>query len=235
MLIARRLVIAWIVCGLALLVGAGATTAMAISPVASSAAHTYDGASTPASGELTSHFAKPRRIEQQLQGLAGRISLGPGPDHAYDAPRHDAHDAHDGDPNSVVSRFTRPPLPRTDVGDRAKPVSLSPDFLAAETGRADRVVIGKIADITGRDALGPGERTLLNQLPDQGGEAANWAQNERVLLKEMKAGNPIRDATVDPSTGELTNNTGFLALERGLLEREGWAYQPGSQQWIPRN
>ncbi len=66
-----------------------------------------------------------------------------------------------------------------------------------------------MADITAEGAIGPGERTLLSQLPDQGSVEANWAQNERVLLQEMKTGNPIRDATVD-AAGSPTNNTGLF-------------------------
>jgi len=107
--------------------------------------------------------------------------------------------------------------------------SLLPDAL----GAVDRVVIGKMADITADGAIGPGERTLLDQLPDQGNEAANWAQNERVVLQELKTGNPIRDASVDPETGELANNTGFLARERALLIQKGWSYSPATHLWSP--
>lgn len=88
-----------------------------------------------------------------------------------------------------------------------------------------------MADITAPGALGPGERTLLSQLPDLGSEDANWAQNERVLLQEMQSGNPIRDATIDPETGALVNNTGFLARERAVLESNGWTYNSASHLW----
>jgi hypothetical protein len=96
----------------------------------------------------------------------------------------------------------------------------------------DQVVFGKIADLAD-EPLAPGERTLLDQLPDQGSEAESWAQNERVLLQEMKSGNPIRDALVDPVTGALENNTGFLTMEREVLEREGWNYGPSTHVWSP--
>jgi hypothetical protein len=96
---------------------------------------------------------------------------------------------------------------------------------------ADRVVIGKLADLT-PDALRPGERTLLPQLPKLSTDEAQWAQNERVLLQEMKSGNPIRDASVD-EYGNLANNAGYLSRERGVLVREGWAYDPGTQLWSP--
>ena len=60
--------------------------------------------------------------------------------------------------------------------------------------------------------LRPGERTLLDRLtPDLGSPQANWARNAGVLREEMGSGAPIRDATVDPVSGELINNTGFLA------------------------
>lgn len=54
----------------------------------------------------------------------------------------------------------------------------------AAEGGVNRVVIGKVADLTAEDALGPGERTLLDQLPDLGSPAANWAQNSGVLRQE---------------------------------------------------
>jgi RHS repeat-associated protein len=103
---------------------------------------------------------------------------------------------------------------------------------AAAEGVTDRVVIGKMADITAEGALGPGERTLLDQLPRLSTEGEQWAQNERVLLQEMKSGNPIRDLTVD-EFGNPVNNTGYLFWERATLLREGWTYGPGTQLWSP--
>lgn len=105
-------------------------------------------------------------------------------------------------------------------------------LLEAAGGVADRVVIGKMADITADGALGPGERTLLDQLPKLSTEEAQWAQNERILLQEMKSGNPIRDATVD-EFGNPTNNTGYLERERVTFRREGWTYDPGTHLWSP--
>ena len=100
------------------------------------------------------------------------------------------------------------------------------------TGDANAtVVIGKMADITAPDAIGASERTLLSQLPDQGNEAANWAQNQEVLLNEMRSGRPIRDASVDPMTGQLLNDTGFLAQERALLAGDGWTYDAATHLW----
>lgn len=102
--------------------------------------------------------------------------------------------------------------------------------VAAEAG--DRVVIGKMADITADGAIGPGERTILDQLPDLGTVEANWAQNERVLLQEMKSRNPIRDASLD-SAGNPGNNTGFLYFERATLIREGWTFNPSTSLGSP--
>ncbi len=83
------------------------------------------------------------------------------------------------------------------------------------------------------DASFHDERTLLGQLPDFGSEDANWAQNERILLQEMQTGNPIRDGSVDPHTGALINNTGFLARQRSLLQSGGWSYDPTTHLWSP--
>ena len=83
-------------------------------------------------------------------------------------------------------------------------------------------------------ALGPGERTLLDRLtPDLGSPQANWARNAGVLREEMCSGAAIRDATVDPVTGELINNTGLLRAERYLLEDRGWTFDPKTTFWYP--
>jgi RHS repeat-associated protein len=106
----------------------------------------------------------------------------------------------------------------------------------AETARiAEKgtVVIGKMEDL---GALKEGERTLVSKLtPDLGSPKANWERNSSVLRSEMKAGNPIRDATVNPKTGALENNTGFLKAERNLLDSKGWTYNPSSTTWNPPN
>ncbi len=49
----------------------------------------------------------------------------------------------------------------------------------------------------------------------------------------MASGNPIRDASVNAETGALENNTGFLARERGVLQGQGWHYDPGTHMWSP--
>jgi len=86
-----------------------------------------------------------------------------------------------------------------------------------------------MADLT-PDSLGEGESTL--DLPDQGNPQANWQQNSGALRSAMNEGNPIRDASVD-SSGNLTNNTGFLAAERNLLQDRGWTYDPSTTTWNP--
>jgi hypothetical protein len=90
-----------------------------------------------------------------------------------------------------------------------------------------------MSDISNSGQVLAGERTLLPQLPRLGTSEAQWAQNERVLLKEMATGNPIRDASVDPFTGDLVDNTGYLAKERAVLVREGWWFDPESSLWQP--
>lgn len=96
-----------------------------------------------------------------------------------------------------------------------------------------RTVIGKVEDLEAPGAIGSGERTLLDRLPDQGSPAANWAQNDGVPRQEMGRGMPIRDASVNPVTGALESNTGFLRAERYLLDSRGWTYDPKTTMWFP--
>ena len=49
----------------------------------------------------------------------------------------------------------------------------------------------------------------------------------------MQSGDPIRDASVDPITGALRDETGFLAKERAVLRGEGWTYNPITRLWAP--
>ena len=102
--------------------------------------------------------------------------------------------------------------------------------LAAKGGGA---VIGKLDDI-GAGKLRSGENSLLKHLDgDLGSPRANWGRNSSVLRTEMRKGVPIRDATVNPSTGALINDTGFLGAERNLLRNQGWTYNPGTTLWSP--
>jgi hypothetical protein len=50
----------------------------------------------------------------------------------------------------------------------------------------------------------------------------------------MAEGLPIRDASVNPITGALEKNTGFLRAERNLLENQGWKFNGGTGYWHPR-
>ena len=94
------------------------------------------------------------------------------------------------------------------------------------------VVIGKTTTLSSPGLIMAGQRTLVPQLAgDLGSNAANWARNERVLLQEMAAGNPIRDASVNPATGALIEDTGFLARERSVLRSRGWTYNPRTRLW----
>jgi RHS repeat-associated protein len=99
-------------------------------------------------------------------------------------------------------------------------------------GKAARVVIGKLGDLTKAGALRQGEQTLLSKLPNLGSPKANWLQNSSKLREAMRAGNPIRDVAVNES-GALINNTGFLRAERNLLESQGWTYDAASTLWSP--
>jgi RHS repeat-associated protein len=105
--------------------------------------------------------------------------------------------------------------------------------LPTSAARGGRTVIGKLDDIApGR--LRPGENNLLKHLEgDLGSPRANWARNSSVLRTEMKKGLPIRDASVDPATGQLLNNTRFLRAERNLLQNHGWTYNPATTMWSP--
>jgi hypothetical protein len=55
-----------------------------------------------------------------------------------------------------------------------------------------------------------------------------------MLREELARGLPIRDASVDPATSELVNNTGFLRAERHLLQDRTWVYDPQTTLWLLR-
>ncbi len=110
-------------------------------------------------------------------------------------------------------------------------VEKEPDLQEALSGKT--VVIGKVEDLSKEGAIQDGEVTLLDFLPDQGGPRENWEQNSSVLRTAIKMGSPIRDATTDPDTGELANNSGFLRAERNLLENQGYTYNEETRMWKP--
>ena len=60
--------------------------------------------------------------------------------------------------------------------------------------------------------LAPGEKSLLDRLPNFGNPKANWQQNAGVLREEMRLGMPIRDASPGDTAGQ------FLNAERGPAE-----------------
>lgn len=108
------------------------------------------------------------------------------------------------------------------------------EFSAANVPN-DMLVIGKMPDLEALDAIGPGERTLLEDLPDLGSDEANLAQNQQVLLKAMDEGQPIRDASVDTATGQpkAGSESGFLKMERDTLRNHGWTL--AGDTWYPPN
>ena len=128
------------------------------------------------------------------------------------------------------------------AGEGRRTTTLAPDDatgsrVAPQTARAlppaDVAVIGKYDDLM-TTTLRPGERTLLDQLtPSLGSPRANYIRNDSVLRAEMRRGVPIRDVSVDPTTGALGNNTGFLRAERNILTNHDWGFDPKSGYWYP--
>jgi hypothetical protein len=150
---------------------------------------------------------------------------------AYDVGVNDGLDAQ-AIPQSPGDRTARRSGPNLDAAGAFLRVDGS--FVAPRGALppADVAVIGKVDDL-GAYTLRPGERTLLNQLPNQGSPRLNYLQNDRVLRTEMGRGVPIRDVSVDPVTGALRNNTGFLRAERNILTNHEWVFDPKSGYWYP--
>jgi hypothetical protein len=138
---------------------------------------------------------------------------------ARDTGEHPASD-HEVSATSAARELPAGPRPLAEIGPGGNPGSLN-------------TVIGKVDDLTAPGAIRPGERSLLSRLPDQGSPRANYAQNSSILRQEMRRGVPIRDATVDPLTGELANNTGFLRLERDILQHHEWWFDSKTGLWMP--
>lgn len=95
---------------------------------------------------------------------------------------------------------------------------------AAKSGAETTAVIGRVKDL---QKLGPGEKSLLDRLPDLGSPKANWHQNAGALRKEMQRGLPIRDASPGDTGGP------FLNAERSLLKDRNWTFDPKTNYWIP--
>jgi hypothetical protein len=103
----------------------------------------------------------------------------------------------------------------------------SGSLLAARAaGAAERLVIGRGADLAKPGAVQAGERILQwpSKLPNV---AAEWKANSGFLRQEMGRGLPIRDAS--------PGNTGgmFLNAERNLLESRGWTFDSATNFWMP--
>jgi hypothetical protein len=91
-----------------------------------------------------------------------------------------------------------------------------------QVAKETTTVIGRVKDL---QKLGPGEKSLLDRLPDLGSPKANWKQNSGVLRQEMNRGLPIRDASVGDTGGQ------FLNAERNLLRDRGWTFD--GTYWNP--
>jgi RHS repeat-associated protein len=97
--------------------------------------------------------------------------------------------------------------------------------------RSGTLVIGKLNDLHKPGALKHGERIL--SWPNLGTTAKNWGENSSLLREAMRERRPIRDASVNPMTGALRDNTGLLRAERNLLDNQGWKYNPKNRHWHP--
>jgi hypothetical protein len=105
--------------------------------------------------------------------------------------------------------------------------SASDSSLASRgAGEAERLVIGRGADLAKPGALNPGEFKLgwESKLPDF---KAEWKMNEGFLRQEMRNMRPIRDASPG-DTGGI-----FLNAERNLLRDRGWSFDANTSQWMP--
>jgi RHS repeat-associated protein len=91
---------------------------------------------------------------------------------------------------------------------------------------AQRLVIGRGADLAKPGALGAGEFKLgwPSKLPDF---KAEWKLNSGFLREEMRNLRPIRDASPG-DTGGI-----FLKAERSLLQSRGWTFDAATNLWLP--
>ncbi|MDK9724927.1 MAG: filamentous hemagglutinin N-terminal domain-containing protein [Sterolibacteriaceae bacterium MAG5] len=112
----------------------------------------------------------------------------------------------------------------TRVGGRTTGVTTDSLGTAAKEAAGATTVIGRVKDL---QKLDPGEKSLLDRLPDLGNPKANWQQNAGVLREEMRRNLPIRDASPGDTAGQ------FLNAERGLLRNRGWTFDPQTNFWMP--
>ena len=75
-----------------------------------------------------------------------------------------------------------------------------------------------------------GDRML--HLPNKGSPKLNWKQNSGFLRQEMGRGKPIFDS-FRYSNGQQIPTTGFLRLERNLLESRGWRFNSATGAYQP--
>jgi hypothetical protein len=93
-------------------------------------------------------------------------------------------------------------------------------------GDAGRLVIGRTADLKAPGAIGPGEHTLLDQLPDLGDPKANWQQNSTALRGDLRNGvTEVRDASPGDTAGQ------YLNAERNLLSNRGFEFDSRTKLW----
>lgn len=92
---------------------------------------------------------------------------------------------------------------------------------------AERLVIGRVADLGKPGALNPGGFKF--SWPPTGAARSEWKINFGLLRHEMINMRPIRDASV-------YNNLGlFLNAERYHLRDRGWMLDKNTNLWIPPN
>jgi hypothetical protein len=90
---------------------------------------------------------------------------------------------------------------------------------------AERLVIGRGADLAKPGALGPGEFKL--SWPPTATVKSEWKVNSGLLRQEMGNLRPIRDASIDDVGGM------YLNAERYLLKDRGWTLDAGTSLWMP--
>ena len=86
------------------------------------------------------------------------------------------------------------------------------------------LVIGKLDDLANPSGWRTGDYTL--HLPPRPPGPERWGQNAREHQNAINQGKPIRD--ISPTKGG-----GFLDLERGLLEQNGWKFDSQTGLWSP--
>jgi RHS repeat-associated protein len=107
----------------------------------------------------------------------------------------------------------------------AKGAKLLSRRAAKSVPEAERLVIGRGADLAKPGALGPGEFKL--SWPPTGTVQSEWKVNSGLLRQEMRNMRPIRDASIGNDRGM------YLNAERYLLKDRGWTLDEGTSLWMP--